>query len=411
MATQQHPLRIGLDLRPTEQGFKAHAGRGTGRYTNELIRHLLAAQVEEQLPFELVPLHSSEFRTAAWEKQLLGLLPFGKMTFESQFLYPRRVRRADVDMAHFFTHGDASARPQVPQFVTVLDVIPLRFPELYKADKPNWRFRFARYLEYQAIRKASGILAISEATKRDVVQILGVHPDKIFVTPLAVSAQLSDRDATRSEFKVSEAEASDRPFILYVGGIDPRKNVLFLIDVFRELLSDWQGDVRPMLVLAGGIAKDDQYPALCKAIEDAGLERDLHMTGFVSDEALSDLYRSAEAFVFPSLYEGFGLPVLEAMACGCPVLAGDNSCMPEVAGDAALLLPDKDTKAWVHGLRAVLTSDATRAQMSERGLQRARQFSWQRTAEQTIAAYRQFCEILFSRSFTADRQRRHAANS
>ena len=94
-------------------------------------------------------------------------------------MYPRRVRGANVDLAHFFAHGDASARPLVPQIVTVLDVIPLRFPDLYRADKPNWRFRFARYLEYQAIRKATGILAISEATKRDLVDLLGVDPDKV----------------------------------------------------------------------------------------------------------------------------------------------------------------------------------------------------------------------------------------
>ena len=384
MATQRRAkLRIGLDLRPTEEGFKAHAGRGTGRYANELVRHLLAAQDAEGLPFELVPLRSAQFSSAPWEQHLLQSLPFGRLTFESQVLYPRRVQRAHVDLAHFFAHGDASARPVVPQLITVLDVIPLRFPHLYKADKPNWRFRFARFLEYQAIRKARGLLAISEATKRDLVELLEVRPEDVLVTPLAVSSRFEE---------VGERQQlpTGRPYLLYVGGIDPRKNVLFLVEVFRQLLAQWRGEDRPMLVLAGAISQDDQFPALCRLIERDGLTADIHMCGFVDDDELCNYYRGAAAFVFPSLYEGFGLPVLEAMACGCPVIAGDNSSITEVAGEAAMLLPDADHRAWLQALQHVLHSADTRKQMRERGIAQARRFSWQQTAERTIAAYQHF---------------------
>lgn len=408
-------ISIALDLRPTEAGFKAHAGRGTGRYTEELVRHLFKLASGDD-SCTLVPLHSGQFAPASWERRLTELLPFGRLTFESQVLYPRRAARSNADLVHFFAHGDASARPVIPQIVTVLDLIPLKFPELYKSDKPNWRFRFARWLEYQSICRASGIIAISEATKRDVVSLLGVPPEKVIVTPLAVSgdfpARPMQREARQGEAAVLRTQLgipAGRPILLYVGGIDPRKNVLFLLDVLHGLLAERQPGHRPLLVLAGRIENDDQYPSLCRAIERNGLADDVYLTGFVPDDRLSALYRAADLFVFPSLYEGFGLPVLEAMASGCPVAAGRNSSIPEVSGEAGTLLPDKDTGAWVRALRELLEHPEKRDAYSHAGLVQARRFSWAATAEATLEAYHWFYERLRCESRASGRRRRHAA--
>lgn len=392
---------VGLDLRPTEEGFKAHAGRGTGRYAFELTRELSRIQAEEgaALKLQLKQLGSDDLNLSDKDLSISKKLPFGRRTFESQLLYPNRIKRAGVDLVHFFSHGDAPAFSSVPQVVTVLDVIPLRFPELYRAKKANLRFRFARYLEYAAITRAIGLVAISECTKRDVVSYLGVDPDKVVVTPLGVGSEFTPRGKSlgvwpaeinkkKNKLKLPE----NRPLLLYVGGIDPRKNVPFLLDVFHEVLKSHEGS-KPCLVLAGRHENDDQYPALVEKISRLGLENDIVQLGFVPDEELSSLYHVADAFLFPSLYEGFGFPVLEAMACGTPVVAGDNSSIPEVVGNCAELVPDNDLDSWTRSVLGLLSSSELRLRLSRDGIQRAAMFTWERTARETYAAYQKFLRI------------------
>lgn len=399
-------LRIGLDLRPTEAGFKAHAGRGTGRYTMELVSRLCGNLVDssnegrvlnENDELSLVPVHTADLVQGEAEARLLASIPLGRRTFESQVLYPRRIKKLGVDAIHFFAHGDAPARCSIPQIVTVLDLIPLRFPELYRASKRNLRFRFARYLEHEAIRRSAGILAISEATKRDLVELLGVADEKIRVTPLAASGLFTCRELHESTWRerITEQRKSlaiqpERPLLLYVGGIDPRKNVVFMLEVFAELLRSEASQPLPYLVLAGGYEKDDQFPHVKAALRRLGIEEHVGLPGFVSDERLLSLYHAADCVLFPSLYEGFGLPVLEAMACGVPVVAGKNSSIPEVAGSAALLCPDRETAEWVRSIREVLDSRQLQHQMSVAGHRQAKRFSWDTTAEKTLESYRDF---------------------
>lgn len=394
--------RIGLDLRPTEAGFKAHAGRGTGRYVQELVARLFA-QDPDKTGFGFVPLGSADLWAGSWEAKLLDKLPAGKQTVGTQVMLPRRLQSLGLDMMHFFAHGDAPARrcmasKAVPQIVTVLDLIPLKFPHLYRASKSNWRFKLARYVELEAIRRSVGVLAISEATKRDVVELLGVRPERVFVTPLAVGDVFAARPLTdfrasmvakRSEIAGLQDINPQADVILYVGGIDPRKNVPFLLKVFAELLRLRDYVNPPVLAIAGKIDSDDQYPKLLQTIAELGLTDQVRLLGFVSDEELVSLYQGASVLAFPSLYEGFGFPVLEAMACGCPVVAARNSSIPEVTGRAAMLIADNDTDGWVRALDTFLRSGEMQQEYSLRGINRADEFSWERTAELTLAAYRQ----------------------
>ncbi|MCB0323686.1 MAG: glycosyltransferase family 4 protein [Bdellovibrionales bacterium] len=390
-------LRVLLDLRPTEPGFKAHAGRGTGRYTSELSARLLRL-AEGDPSIEIIGLKSSMVERPAWEERVVNLLPAGKRTFESQVLYPNRVAAVGADIVHFFSHGDAPARAVVPQIVTVLDLIPLRFPDLYRADKPNLRFQFARWMEHQAIRCSTGVLAISEATKRDCVELLGLRAEDIVVTPLAVSDQLlrsAAYEASRRDLIALQRGRlglpQDRPLLLYIGGIDPRKNVLFLLDVFADVLAQWRPDTpRPLLLLGGAYEQDDQYPKLVARQRALGLQEHVRLLGYVPDDSLAALYQSADLFLFPSLYEGFGLPVLEALACGTPVVAGDNSSLPEVVGGAGMLLADNDQRLWVTTVLELLSAPEELTRLSDVGIRRARLFSWERTSEATLAAYHHF---------------------
>ena len=393
-------VRIGLDMRPTEPGFKAHFGRGTGRYTTELVKALGAYTGSSNgvlgAKVSLEQISSEQLMPNRAEASLLSLMPFGKTTLSTQLVLPRRLKNLNYDLVHFFAHGDAPALSSLPYVTTVLDLIPLKFPKLYRAEKANWRFRFARYLENRVITQATGLLAISESTKRDVVNMLGVDPERIVVTPLAVSAQffcddasLNDRFGQRDGLKELFNIPAGRPVLLYLGGIDPRKNVFFLLDVFKELLT-LGGKEKPVLVVAGKFDTDASYPALLKQIDALGIGDDLKLVGFVPDDQLSMLYSLADLFVFPSLYEGFGFPVLEAMAGGVPVVAGNNSSLPEVVGDTGVLLTDNAKKEWVQSIKDLLGNSERRMCLSHAGRKRANAFSWEATAKSTIDAYLEF---------------------
>ena len=389
---------VGLDARATEQGFKAHYGRGTGRYAAELIRHLeLLAGQKESSDIRIKTLSSADSTRSVLGKKILELLPAGRNTVESQLIFSFSLARANIDLIHFFSHGDAPVLCSVPRVITVLDLIPLRFPNLYKAKKTNLRFRFARFLENEAIRQAAGILAISECTKRDVMDFLKVEEGKIMVTPLAAGQQfcfpdlpseerLQKQKYLRQEFGLKQ----DIPLLLYVGGIDPRKNISFLLSAFAEVIRHYAAPKLPQLILAGRYQEDDQYPVIAAQIAALKLQQQVVLLGFIADEKLPSLYQCADAFVFPSLYEGFGLPVLEAMACGLPVIAGNNSSIPEVAGKCAVLCSDNQLQEWAQAISNLLHDPGQKSVMSLEGAKRAQTFSWERTANLTLSAYRNF---------------------
>lgn len=384
--------RIGLDIRGTVPGFRAHFGRGTGRYATELSKRLILPSQDE---IQVDGLTAELLRGEAWESALLNLLPAGKQTAHTQWILPRRLGRLPFELLHFVHHGDATARSPVPYCVTVLDLIPLRFPDLYKPKRASWRFRLARKLELDSIHNACGIFAISEATKRDIIDILGIPQERIVVTPLGVDEKFSPREndwQNASESLKSELELPlHRPLLFYFGGIDPRKNVPFLFEMFRALVDEWKGE-RPVLALAGNYTKDERYPLLLKERDRLGLADDIKMLGFVSEEKLQGLLRASDLLLFPSLYEGFGLPVLEAMACGVPVLAGKNSSLIEVMGRDEYLLPDKDVRAWKNAALSLLGDSHSLMERSAWGLSRVPLFSWEKTAELTREGYKAFVD-------------------
>jgi len=174
----------------------------------------------------------------------------------------------------------------------------------------------------------------------------------------------------------------ERPYILYVGSLEKRKNLPRLLEAYaylRETLPGWK------LVIVGG--RKWKSDPIYKAVQRLGLEPHVIFTGFVAEEDLPALYNGADLFVFPSLYEGFGLPVLEAMACGTPVVTSNTSSLPEVAGEAALLVAPTDVKAIAAAMQRVLSEPDLAAELRRRGLERASQFSWERTARETLAVY------------------------
>jgi glycosyltransferase involved in cell wall biosynthesis len=257
--------------------------------------------------------------------------------------------------------------------VTIHDLGYLSFPAAHTA-----RRRLELHLTtLWSARAARHLIADSYATRDDLAGKYAVNPDKISVVHLACGKEfqpVSNLAAIRARRMKYGILPLDKPYLLYVGTLQPRKNLLRLLDAFAQIESD-----EALLVLAGGRGWLSE-PIEQRAAELAGR---VHWIGFVADEDLPALLSGAQAFVFPSLHEGFGMPVLEAMACGTPVLTSRRSSLPEVAGEAALLIDPFDTAAIAGGMRRLLEEPELRSELRERGLERAAQFSWERCARET----------------------------
>lgn len=289
------------------------------------------------------------------------------------------VRRApDVLFipAHVVPLGAPLAR-RMRTIVTVHDLGYIRYPEAHTTAHRL----YLRLSTVWSARVASQIIAVSHATRTDLIQLAGVRPDKITVVHHGLAQRFRQAPAIRPAYDIIGAH---NPYFLYVGTVQPRKNLTRLIEAFARFSAGLPRDesAPPLLVIAG------KRGWLSEGIEqraaELGIADRVRFVGYVADEALPALYRDALAFVFPSLYEGFGMPVLEAMACGAPVLTSTTSSLPEVAGDAALLADPHDIAALADGLARLHADEALRSDLRQRGRQRAARFTWERCAEETV---------------------------
>lgn len=264
--------------------------------------------------------------------------------------------------------GPLAVRRQV---LVVHDLFPVEHPEWFSRGFGAWY----RWLWPRLIPRAARVVTNSEYTREQVLERYSLDEDRVVACRFAQDERFARPPESKIEIFRAEQGLPER-YLLYVGSIEPRKNLATLAAAWRETTARKEG---VGLVVAGGAARKAVFNA-----SGSGAERledpTIHLTGYVSDEHLPLLYAGAEAFALPSLAEGFGLPVLEAMACGTPVLCSDNTALPEVAGDAARLLPALDTGAWTGAIDAVLSDAGLRRRMSEAGRRRAGGFSWSRTA-------------------------------
>lgn len=304
--------------------------------------------------------------------------PFGSLW--QQVYLPRLLAQEKVSLFHslLFT---APLCVRCPTIITVFDISPLLFPGCH-----NWKV----YLSIKAflgasVRKAARIIAISQSTKRDIVSAFKVKPEKVRVIPLAAGKRFSPRGRDEQEVKrVCRKYAGDNRFILSVGTLEPRKNLEFLIRAYKFLLRQRLRN-EPLLLLAGG--KGWKYSNIFKRAASEGLREKIVFTGYVPDGELPYLYNGASLFVFPSLYEGFGIPLLEAMSSGVPVMAGRHSSIPEVVGDGGKLMDGWDADEWACRMRYLLEDKETAKKMSASGLIQAQKFSWEKCARQTLEMY------------------------
>ena len=346
---------------------------GIGRYVTNLARGmipLLAA--DERLTVLYPPSHPLALPAASRVTLLpVAASPFG---LAQQWQIPRLLHRLRADLYHS-AYIVMPYLPGAPTVLTVYDLIPLLFPE-----QSSGRARLiARWANRLALRVARRALAISEATRADYIRHLGVRPDKIVTVPLAADSMFT------TVFSSQSSVFSSQPYILYLGSNKPHKNLVRLVEAWDIANCKLQIANRK-LVIAG--AWDARYPEAKQRVAELGLADKVIFLGPVAEADLPVLYGGAQLFVFPSLYEGFGLPALEAMACGTPVVCSNTSSLPEVAGDAALLVDPLNVNALAATIGRVLGDAALAGDMCQRGLQQAARFTWAQTAQQTLAIYR-----------------------
>jgi glycosyltransferase involved in cell wall biosynthesis len=242
---------------------------------------------------------------------------------------------------------------------------------------------FFRIMMAISAHRAKGIIAVSDSTSRDVRDLLKVKPDKIHAIPEAAGSNyrlIDDRAAVSRICKKYGLSAGK--FVLYVGVLEPRKNIPILLQAYQKLVNR---GIDKKLVIVG--KKGWMYHEIFSTVKILKMENNVVFPGYVPEEDLPYLYNGASLFVYPSLYEGFGLPVLEAMSCGVAVVTSNVSSMPEISGDSALLVDPQDPEQLAKAMERVLTDNVLNNSLKERGLQRAGKFSWERTALETLRVY------------------------
>jgi len=370
----QTPKHIGLNAHLLSL---AHTYRGAGInwYIHNLLLNLALADQENQYTVFLgdrrFPPNPGLTLRVSW---LPTTHPLVRIGWE-QLVQPFIVWQEKIDLLHSLAFVTPLVSP-CPSVITIYDLSFLIFPQGFKYLKRLYLTLLTRL----SARKARRIITISESTKRDTVRLLGVSSEKVDVVYCGVDKAfhpLSEREVAPFRQKCGLPER----MILFVGTIEPRKNVVRLVEAYSHLR-----DRQVKLVIGG--ARGWLYEEVFARVEELDLTGDVLFPGYISPDELPLWYNAAEMFVYPSLYEGFGLPPLEAMACGTPVITSNVSSLPEVVGEAGLTVDPMDSKGLAEAMNQVLGDEVLRQSMRERGLARAGHFSWAKAARETVGVYR-----------------------
>jgi len=357
---------------------------GIGTYVRNLLRHLsrLDSETEYVLFCREEDCGSVEELGANFRAIPEVAKPY---SVSEQLRIPMDLRREKIDLFHA-PHYVLPPLTPCKSVVTIHDCIHLRFPQ-YLPNRLGYAYAWSSM--WLATHRASRVLTVSEASKRDILRYYSIPDRKIDVIYNAIDDRLGEEPSPEDIERVRDRYQLNAPYVLYAGNIKPHKNLERLIEAFHTLRQDPDLQHVKLLIIGDEISK---YATLRRAVHRYKLHKHVRFFGFVPDKTLAVLYRLARVFVFPSLYEGFGFPPLEAMASGTPVITSNVSSLPEVAGDAAVLVDPYDPQAIADGIYRVLTDEQLRRDMVHKGIARAGQFSWEQSARRVRQIYGEVAE-------------------
>jgi glycosyltransferase involved in cell wall biosynthesis len=364
-------VRIGIDAR------KLH-DFGIGTYIRNLLRQL--ARMDRQTEFVILCRPEDRETLAALGENFRAVVETaGNYSILEQVAIPLALKREGVTLFHA-PHYVLPPLVRCTSVVTIHDCIHLMFPQYL----PNrLAYLYARASIRLAARRATRIMTVSESSKRDILKFVDTEPDKIDVIYNAYDDRFAIDPREEDVVRVRERYQLESEFVLYAGNVKPHKNLERLIEAFHLVRN--RGLEHLKLVLIGD--EISKYTALRRAVHHHQLHKYVRFLGYLPEETLAVMYRLAGVFVFPSLYEGFGLPPLEAMASGTPVVTSNVSSLPEVAGDAAVLVDPYDPRAIADGIFQVLTDEQLRRDLRRKGVARAGMFSWEQSVRRVRAIY------------------------
>jgi glycosyltransferase involved in cell wall biosynthesis len=365
-------MRIVIDVRTISDHFP-----GMGRYTY----HLVCSLAQQLGPDKLILLSNTALANTRFDIGPIASYPNVRivatdakpLSFSEQWRLPRELRRLMPGVMHFPQPIIPFAAPR-PVVTNIYDIIPIRLPQYFSV-KQRILYRASLSL---ALRSAKRIICLSQATLADIKAAFYVDSSRLCAIPAGIDEVF--RPATETEVeRVRSGYQLPETYLLYVGSNKPHKNLPALIDAYASMHS------APHLVLAG--EEDARYPQARRRAESLGLADRVRVLGAVGEKDLPALYSGALAFIFPSTYEGFGFPPLEAMACGVPVACSNIACLQETAGDAALQFDPEDAASMARAMNRLIADGKLRADLRDRGLRRAAEFSWDHAARQTLDLY------------------------
>lgn len=368
-------MKIALDAR----GATLYQGTGIGTYTNNLISEMLSIGSED----EFTLFCSGKFNENFKKGNSKIIYSSGKHGgFYEKYYIPSQLKESNINLYHIPQNGIGfDFDTSMPTFVTIHDLIPYIMPETVGK---KYLERFLRDMP-NIISNSSGILTVSEYSKKDILKFFSLYPeDKIFVTPLAANNNFRPINKDICKAYVKDNFGITDPYILYMGGFSSRKNVLGLIKAFSYVYKDFNTPYK--LLLIGSLK--DEGEKLFELVKENNLSDKIIFCGYVDDAALPTLYSGASAFVYPSLYEGFGLPPLEAMSCKCPVITSNLTSIPEVTGNNAILINPYEEDELKNALVTLLNNESLQIELSEKGYIRSKDFTWKETARKTLNAYK-----------------------
>ena len=370
------PLKIGIDI----HSIGSQKG-GNETYYRELIREM--AQLSCTHNFYLYYTHpGADQQIPASRRFTVRRLKPASPWFRIPFAFPWHVRQDELDVFH--------AQFIVPPFLkcktvtTVPDIAYEHFPESF----PAHQRALLKLLVTESVRRADHVITVSEYSKKDIAETYGLSAEKITVIYEGAGDEFVPLDKAEARECLARKYSICGEFILYLGRLQARKNLVRLVDAYAQVR---QAGFRQKLVLAG--KPDSLFEPVLTRIRELELQGEILLTGYIAPDDVPKLYNAAKVFVYPSYFEGFGLPVLEAMACGTPVITSRGSSLEEVAQGAALLVDPLDAGSIAEALKSVLEDADLRSHLSATGLARSQQFSFKNAAKETLSVYERICEI------------------